>query len=73
MAIKDKRLAHLKDAALAARQRFVATGLTGALKNVNKMEGATLSQLAALDAAETASKAADKALTDYKARKLIAA
>ena len=73
MVIKDKHLAHLKDAALAARQRFVATGLTGALKNVNKMEGATLIQLAALDAADTASKAADKALTDYRASKPITA
>ena len=67
MTLKDQHLARLAAAALAARQRYNAASLAGALKNVNTREGATSNKLVEVEAAEAASNAADKALADYKA------
>ena len=70
IALKDEQLDHLFEAAVLARRRYIATGLADALKSANPMEGATVGELAEVDAAETASTAADKSLADYRASKL---
>jgi hypothetical protein len=70
IALKDEQLDRLFEAAVLARRRYIATGLADALKSANPMEGATVGELAEVDAAETASTAADKSLADYRASRL---
>ena len=70
IALKDEQLDHLFEAAVSARRRYIATGLADALKSADPIEGATVGELAEVDAAETASLAADKSLADYRAGKL---
>ena len=69
MDFKDARLAELIEALETTGRRYLAFGMATALRLTTTADGAPRGELAATAAAEAAWKAAEKALSDYRAVK----